>query len=82
MYVWTSCSSGYGRSKGGERHSILLQKVEQSLSLWTIRMKLDVHRVAMIQSPTIMNGALAEDSYRQLLMKRVGKEPLDLPSLP
>jgi hypothetical protein len=58
-----------------------LQKIQQRLAFGGVRMKRNVHRVAMVQPPAIVNRALAEDSDRQLAFERVGKEPLHLPRL-
>src|SRR5688572_7330807 len=44
-------------------------------------MERDVHRVTMVQPPAIVNRALPEDRYRQLLFERVREEPLNLPGL-
>ena len=46
------------------------QKVHQSLPFRPIRMERDVHSVAMIEAPAIMDCALAKNRNRQLLFER------------
>src|ERR1041384_1737958 len=42
-------------------------------------MKLDIHCVAMVQAPAIVNCSLPKDCDWKLLVEGVGKEPLNLP---
>src|SRR5690348_17206979 len=77
--VWTGRGTGNGRAKGEERNRVALQEIQQRLAFGAVRMKLNVHRVVMVQAPAIVNRALAENSNRQLAMKRVGEEALDFP---
>ena len=71
MNVWTSGGPGDRTTKSEVRNSVLLQIVEQRTSLDTIRMKLYVHRVAMIQTPAIVNRALPKDGDGKLFLERV-----------
>ena len=79
--VWTGRSARNGRAKREERYRVALQEIQQRLAFGTVGMKLNVHRVVMVQPPAIVNRALAEDGDRQLAMKRVGEEALHFPRL-
>ena len=81
VYVWTSGGARNRRAKRQIRNSVLLQKVQQRLAFDAVRMKLDIHRVVMVQPPAIMNCSLPEDRDRKLLVEGVRKESLDLPRL-
>ena len=77
-------SSGGSRNrftKRQERNAIGAQEAQQGLPLRSIRMKGDVHRVAMIKVPAIVNSALAKNSNWQRPLKRVREKPLDLPGI-
>src|SRR5689334_10361937 len=77
--VRTSCGAGNRRAKGEERNTVAFEKVQQRLAFGTVGMKLNVHRVVMVEAPAIVNRALAEDGNRQLMMKRVGEKALHFP---
>ena len=79
--VWTSRGARDSRTKRRIRNSVSLEKIQQRLTFGAIRMKLYVHRVAMVEAPAFVNRALAEDGDREFVFERVGKEPLDLVSL-
>ena len=73
-------AGGGPRNRGAKsqiRNAVLLQEVEQRAAFDAVRMKLNVHGVAMVQAPTLVNRALAEDGDGQLFMKRVGKKALN-----
>ena len=71
MDMRTSCSSGNGAAKCQIRDSVSLQKVQQALAFWTVRMKRNIHCVAMVQAPAIVNGALTKHGDWQFLAKRI-----------
>src|SRR6266436_897669 len=71
-----SRDGGTERQKGD---AVATQKVQQRLSFGTIRMQRDIHRVVMVQSPTIMNRALTENCDRQRLLKSIKKKTLHFP---
>ena len=80
--VGTSGGARNRRAKREERNRVPLQEVQQRLVFGTVGMKLNVHRVVMVQPPAIVNRALAENGDRQLAMKRVRKEALHFPRFP
>src|SRR5690242_21800383 len=77
--VWTGRGPRDRTAKRQERNCVALEEIQQRLAFGTVRMKRDVHRVAMVQPPAIVNRALPEDRNRQLSMKRVGEEALHFP---
>src|SRR5690349_17239854 len=79
--VGTSRGARNRAAKRQKGNSIAFEKIQQRLAFGTVRVKRDVHRVAVVQPPAIVNRALAEDGNRQLVMKRVGKEALHFPRL-
>ena len=52
-------------AKCQKRNAIGAQEAQQRLSLRAIRMERNVHRIAMIEPPAIVNGALAKNRNRQ-----------------
>src|SRR5689334_1902682 len=81
MNVWPGCGTRNRGAKRRVRNSVPLQKVEQRAAFDTVRMKLNIHCVVMVQPPAIVNRSLSEDGDRKLLMKRVGKESLNPPGI-
>ena len=79
--VWTSSRARNRRAKRRIRNAVALEKIQERQAFGTIRMKRNVHRVAVVQPPAIMYCALAKNGNRQVVMKRVGKESLHLSGL-
>src|SRR5882672_12416385 len=68
-------------TKREKRNAVGAQETEQRLSLRAVGMKRHIHRVVMIEAPAIVNRALAKDSDRQRLLKRVKVEALNFPGV-
>jgi len=79
MDVWSGRGSRDGRSKSQIRDPVLLQKPEQRLSFRTVGMERDVHGVAMVQSPAVVNWSLSEDGYWEFFLERISEEALYFP---
>ena len=67
--VRTGSGAGNSRAKCRIRNAVSFEKIQQRPAFGAVRMKLDVHRVAMVQAPAFVNGALAEDRDRQFVLK-------------
>src|SRR5687767_11246683 len=80
--VWTSGRTRNRRTKSEIRDAVSLQVIQQRLAFGAVRMKRDVHGVAMVQPPAVMNSALAEDGDRKFLAESVREETLNLPGFP
>lgn len=68
-----------GRAKGQEWNAVGSQKIHQRLAFGAVRVQRDVHRVPVIQAPTVVNWSLAKVGYRQLFLEGIRKESLNLP---
>src|SRR4051812_22885440 len=77
MNVRASRDAGNRGAECGKWNAVLSQKLYERLALRLIRSQLNVHRVAMIQSPLIMDRALAEHRNWQWMLERLLKESFD-----
>src|SRR4026207_1803087 len=77
--VWTSRRAGDRRSESRIRNSVQLKKIQERLPFLAVGMKRDIHRIAMIQSPSLVNRALSKNGDRQFALESVLEEPLHLP---
>src|SRR5438067_11044489 len=71
-------------NRGAERrkwNAVLSQKIYKRLAFRLIRPQRNVHRVAMIQSPLIVNCALSKHRDRQRSFESLLKETLNRRSL-
>src|SRR4029079_4593778 len=81
VYVWTSGGAWNRRAKCEIRDSVPLQKLQQRATLRAVRMKLDIHRVVVVQPPAIVNSALSKHRDRKLFLERVREEALHFPGV-
>ena len=77
MNVRASRDAGNRGAERGKWNAVLSQKIYERLAFRLIRPQLNVHRVAMIQSPLVMDRALAEHRYGQRMLERLLKESFD-----
>jgi len=79
VYVRARSGSRYGSPEGKEGNSIAAQKVNQRLTLRSIRMERNIHGISVIQPPTIVDRALAKNRDRQRFVEGVLEEALNFP---
>src|ERR1051326_9606702 len=77
MNVRPGRDAGNRGAEGGKWNAVLSQKIYERLALRLVRPQLNIHRVAMVQSPLIVNRALAEHRYRQRMLERLLKKGFD-----
>src|ERR1051326_285837 len=76
--VWPGCGAGDRLAERRIWNPVLLQKVQQRAAFGAVRMKLNIHSVAMVQVPAVVNRSLSKDCNRKLFMEGVRKELLNL----
>src|SRR5882672_7034112 len=81
VYVRSSRCSGDRLTKRQKRNAMGPQVAQQSLALRTVRIERNIHRVMVIQSPAIMNGALTKNRNWKRLFKSIEEEPLNFPGV-
>ena len=73
-----ACSNARDRAaKGREGNSIATHEIDQRLTFNTVRVQGNIHRIAVIQMPTIVNRALPENGDRQRTFKCLLEESLE-----
>ena len=77
MNVRPGRDAGDRGAERGKWNAVLSQKIYERLAFRLIRPQRNVHRVAMIQSPLIMDRALAEHGDRQRPLEHLLKESFD-----
>src|SRR5437870_9778923 len=76
MNVRPGRDAGNRGAERGKWNAVLSQKIYERLALRLIRPQRNVHRVAMIQSPLIVNRALSKHRNRQRSFESLLKETL------
>ena len=79
MNMRSGCGAWYRLTKREKRNPIRAQEAKQRLTFRAVRMERNVHRVAMIETPAIVNGALTKHRNRQLLLECAHEELLHFP---
>ena len=74
MDVRARCHTGHGTAKSQKGNRLGTQKLDQGPAFGTIRMKTDVHPVAMVPTPAGVQIRLAEGTQRQWLLKLCDEE--------